>query len=148
MSVYDLPTEGNPIRATRPSPLFATAKPLPSPPPLPPAGRSSCVRSRASWPFSRPMCVVVALFFWVRESSSSMSLMRSWMPIVASLCGAVACQEIRKRAQAWGDSTQLPLQGIATHSRGSEWEQRSRMLEMCRFGLWRGPPSRSWLCNL
>ena len=65
-SSVDLPTEGNPIMATRPSPERVTEKPSPPPPPpLPPSSESNCSRSLAMRAFRMPRCPFVALF-WVR----------------------------------------------------------------------------------
>lgn len=44
----DLPTDGNPTRDMRASPLLLTSKPEPPPEPAPGAGSSNWARSRAS----------------------------------------------------------------------------------------------------
>ena len=45
----DFPTDGNPTRAIRASPLLLTSKPDPPPPPAPGPGSSSCALKRASF---------------------------------------------------------------------------------------------------
>lgn len=45
----DFPTEGNPTREIRASPLLLTSKPAPPPDPDPPVGSRSWARSRASF---------------------------------------------------------------------------------------------------
>ena len=45
----DFPTEGNPTKAIRASPLLLTSKPAPPPEPAPGAGSSSWARYRASF---------------------------------------------------------------------------------------------------
>ena len=83
----DLPTEGNPINATRPSPLFATSNPRSAE--LPPADELAPVctsvlnlakraRNAIKWE-------LVALFFCVRLISSSMSLILSTSPMVLKI---------------------------------------------------------------
>eukprot|EP00958_Prasinococcus_capsulatus_P011490 scaffold1142_cov387-Prasinococcus_capsulatus_cf.AAC.4 len=79
----DLPTEGNPMSATRACPKRCTSKPSPAAPVLPP-GSSSCVRSLASFALSWPKWYSVALFFCVRAISSSISLIFSWIPMLAT----------------------------------------------------------------
>ena len=69
------------MSATRPCPYFDTSNPSPSPPLLF-GGASSSVRSLASFDFVMPKCPSVALFFCVRDISSSMSLIFSRIPMM------------------------------------------------------------------
>ena len=89
VSSDDLPTDGNPISATRPSPYFDTSKPSPAPPLD--AGACSSVRSLARRALSWPRWYSVALFFCVRAISASISLIlfRGWWGVESSSGGDV-----------------------------------------------------------
>mmetsp|Transcript_14268 Transcript_14268/g.17990 ORF Transcript_14268/g.17990 Transcript_14268/m.17990 type:complete len:254 (+) Transcript_14268:688-1449(+) len=80
----DFPTEGKPMRAMRASPRRLTSKPSPPPPEEEFSTRSS-LRSLASLAFSVPRWYSVALFFWVRAISASISFIFSITPMVASV---------------------------------------------------------------
>jgi hypothetical protein len=66
------PTEGNPMNATLASPCALTSKPSPFSPPLAPAA-ASILFNAASRALSAHKCDMVALFFWVRAISASIS---------------------------------------------------------------------------
>lgn len=76
MSV-DLPTEGNPTSPIRQSPVFCTSKPSSLAPPFLVTPSMSSLFRRAIFAFSKPKWWAVALFFWVRDISSSISLILS-----------------------------------------------------------------------
>eukprot|EP00982_Pelagococcus_subviridis_P013652 31269-Pelagococcus_subviridis.AAC.13 len=85
----DFPTDGNPTKPTRQSPVFVTSKPSPFGPPLL-EGSMRSRRSFASFAFSDPKCAAVALFFCVRLISSSMDAIFSMMSDMASEVGGGA----------------------------------------------------------
>jgi len=81
--MVDLPTDGNPMSATRASPTFSTSKPSPADD-APLGGCSSSVLYLASLARSEQRCDMVALLICVRDISFSMSLIFSTMPDMAT----------------------------------------------------------------
>eukprot|EP00982_Pelagococcus_subviridis_P017385 31534-Pelagococcus_subviridis.AAC.7 len=105
VSSVDFPTDGNPMSATRPWPYLDTSK-LSSFEPLVLDGARSCVRSLASLDFKMPRWPSVALFFCVRDISSSMSLIFSRIPMATDgrrrRGGGWATRRARRpRARVW-----------------------------------------------
>eukprot|EP00056_Hartaetosiga_gracilis_P006068 m.92737 g.92737 ORF g.92737 m.92737 type:complete len:318 (-) comp12366_c0_seq3:1173-2126(-) len=84
VSKVDFPTEGNPTKPTRASPVFGTSNPSPLPPPEVFTEISSCL-SLARRAFKRPRCFAVALFFCVLAISASISSIFSRTPMLLLL---------------------------------------------------------------